>query len=158
MKHSSKVFFGMTKRCFPFCLIQSGSMNGSGHLKSTSFFLLQPGHAEKVVLDWNSRWTLLAWGMVRSQKQRCLLRESTPGTQLWSAVRTVASKRQYWFQQDEASCHVTQQCLEFIQSKFEDWIILQRTEHHWQIYSLDLSPLEFRFGVRHMLMHTNLNL
>ena len=37
---------------------------------------------------------------------------------VWPSVRGVATRKQYWFQQDGASCHVTEECLDFIESKF----------------------------------------
>ena len=52
-------------------------------------------------------------------------------------------RKQYWFQQDGASCHVTKDCLDFIKSKFGDRVISHNTEHHWPPYSPDLSPLDF---------------
>ena len=44
------------------------------------------------------------------------LNQALKGT-VWPAVRTIATKRQYWFQQDGASCHVTT-CLNFLKEKF----------------------------------------
>lgn len=64
---------------------------------------------------------------------------------VWPAVKNVATRRQYWFQQDGASCHVTAPCLEFLAEKFNDRVISRNTEHHWPPYSPDLSPLDFSF-------------
>ena len=64
---------------------------------------------------------------------------------VWRAVKGLATRRQYWFQQDGATCHVTIPCLTFMQSKFGDRIISRRTEHHWPPNSPDLSPLDFSF-------------
>ena len=64
---------------------------------------------------------------------------------VWPAVRGLATRRQYWFQQDGASCHVTAECLDFLQAKFGDRIISRNTPHHWPPYSPDLSPLDFSF-------------
>ena len=35
---------------------------------------------------------------------------------VWQNVKLVATKKEYWFQQDGASCHVTAQCLSFLRS------------------------------------------
>ena len=64
---------------------------------------------------------------------------------VWPALRSIATRRQYWFQQDGASCHVTTPCLEFLREKFGDRIISRNTDHHWPPYSPDLSPLDFSF-------------
>ena len=39
---------------------------------------------------------------------------------IWLADKAVATRRQYWFQQDGASAHVTASCLRFLSSKFGD--------------------------------------
>ena len=63
---------------------------------------------------------------------------------VWPAVRNIATKQQYWFQQDGASCHVTTLCLDILKEKFGDRIISRNTDHHyWPPYSPDLSPLNF---------------
>lgn len=62
---------------------------------------------------------------------------------VWPAVRNIATRQQYWFQQDGASCHVTTRCLDFLKEKFGDRIISRNTDHHWPPYSPDLSPLDF---------------
>ena len=64
---------------------------------------------------------------------------------VWETVKHVATRRQYWFQQDGASCHVTAECLEFLRDKFGDNVISRNTAHHWPPYSPDLSPLDFSF-------------
>jgi hypothetical protein len=70
---------------------------------------------------------------------------------LWPAVKNLATRRQYWFQQDGASCHVTAPCLDFLSSKFDDRIISRSTQHHWPPYSPDLSPLDFSFWNQSMM-------
>ena len=62
---------------------------------------------------------------------------------VWPSVKGVATRKQLWFQQDGASCHVTKECLDFIKSKFGDRVISRSTDHHWPPYSPDLSPLDF---------------
>lgn len=64
---------------------------------------------------------------------------------LWESVKRVATKKQYWFQQDGASCHVTASCLRFLEEKFGERVISRNTAHHWPPYSPDLSPLDFSF-------------
>ena len=36
---------------------------------------------------------------------------------VWHAFEAVSTRRQYWFLQDGASCHVTAQCLQFLSSE-----------------------------------------
>ena len=69
---------------------------------------------------------------------------------VWNAVKGVATRRMYWFQQDGATCHVTDSCLDFLKSKFGNRIISRRTEHHWPPSSPDLSPLDFSFWAQAM--------
>ena len=64
---------------------------------------------------------------------------------VWASVKNIATRRQYWFQQDGASCHVTAPCLQFLAEKFGQRIISRNTENHWPPYSPDLSPLDFSF-------------
>ena len=64
---------------------------------------------------------------------------------VWQSVKNLATRRQYWFQHDGASCHVTAECLDFLHAKFGERIISRRTIHHWPPYSPDLSPLDFSF-------------
>ena len=48
---------------------------------------------------------------------------------VWHAINAVATRRQYWFQQDGVSCHVTAPCLQFLSSKFGVRLISRRTGH-----------------------------
>ena len=72
------------------------------------------------------------------------LEQVTKGT-VWPAVKGVATRRGYWYQQDGASSHVTEEYLQFLKAKFGDRVISRRTENHWPPYSPDLSPLDFSF-------------
>lgn len=62
---------------------------------------------------------------------------------MWNSVKNLAARRQCWFQQDGASCHVTAECLDFLHEKLGDRIISRRTTQHWPPFSPDLSPLDF---------------
>ena len=64
---------------------------------------------------------------------------------LWPAVRARATQKQYWYQHDGATCHVTTECLEFLHSKFGHRILSRRLDHHWPAKSPDLSPIDFSF-------------
>ena len=66
-------------------------------------------------------------------------------TVVWPRVKNVATRRQYWFQQDGATAHTTNLVLAFLQSKFGDRIISRRTETPWPAKSPDLSPLDYWF-------------
>ena len=77
-------------------------------------------------------------------------------TTVWPSVKNIATRKQYWFQQDGASCHVTGSCLEFLADKFKDRVISRKTAHHWPPYSPDLSPLDFSFwneAMEHIKKH-----
>ena len=64
---------------------------------------------------------------------------------VWNSVKSTATRKQIWFQQDGASCHVTPACLDFLKSKFGTRVISRKTEHIWPPYSPDLSPMDFSF-------------
>ena len=66
-------------------------------------------------------------------------------TVVWPAIKSLATRKRYWFQQDSASPHCTAEVLEFLRSKFGDRLISRNTDHHWRPYSPDLSPLDFSF-------------
>ena len=64
---------------------------------------------------------------------------------VWHVVKAVATRLQYWFQQDGASCHVTASCLQLLSSKFGVRLISRRTDQHRPLNSPDLSSLDFAF-------------
>ena len=65
---------------------------------------------------------------------------------LWHSVKSLATRRQYWYQQDGTTCHVTKPCMDFLKSKFGHQILSRGdTPHHWAANSPDLSPMDFRF-------------
>ena len=64
---------------------------------------------------------------------------------MWPAVKNMATKKHYWFQQDDAPCHVSAVVMEFLRSKFNDRIISRGSTHHWSTHSPDLSCLDFSF-------------
>ena len=66
-------------------------------------------------------------------------------TVMWPAVRNAATRKQYWFQQDGAPCHVSATVMDFLRSKFNGWIISRGSAYHWPAYSPDLSCLDFSF-------------
>ena len=37
---------------------------------------------------------------------------------MWPSVKAPATRKQYWYQQDRAPCHVNSPCLEFLKTKF----------------------------------------
>ena len=69
---------------------------------------------------------------------------------MWHAVKTLATKRQYWFQRDGVGCQVTALCLQFLASKYGDRVIFRNTEHHWPPYSPDLFQIYFPFRAKAM--------
>ena len=67
---------------------------------------------------------------------------------VWQNVKHMATRKEYWFQQNGANYHVTAQCLSFSRSKFENRIISRNTQHHWPPYSPDHSPLDYCFWIQ----------
>ena len=57
---------------------------------------------------------------------------------LWPEVRHIATRREYWYQQDGAPCHCSNECLNFLHGKFPDRLISRRTEHALPAHSPDL--------------------
>ena len=66
-------------------------------------------------------------------------------TMVWPAIRGMATRHQYWFQQDGASPHCTPDVLSFLADKFGDRVISRNSDHFWPPYSPDLNPLDFSF-------------
>ena len=64
---------------------------------------------------------------------------------LWPAVKGVATRKQYWFQQDGAMAHTTVMVRDWLKTKFGSRIISRFTDHPWPSRSPDLSPLDFWF-------------
>lgn len=58
---------------------------------------------------------------------------------LWPSVEALTMQRQYWYQQDGATSHVTTLCLNFLKSKFRDRIMSSPddTAHQWSANSPD---------------------
>ena len=77
---------------------------------------------------------------VNGQRYLNLLQQS-----LWPEVRHIATRREYWYQQDGAPCHCSNECLNFLHGKFPDRLISRRSEHAWPAHSPDLSPLDYWF-------------
>ena len=66
-------------------------------------------------------------------------------TKLWPAMRSTATRHQYYFQQDGAPCHCSTDALEFLKQKFSNRVISRRTDCPWPARSPDLSPLDYWF-------------
>ena len=66
-------------------------------------------------------------------------------TIMWPKVRNIASRRDYWFQQDGATPHTANRVREWLTSKFGDRLISRFTDRPWPARSPDLSPLDFWF-------------
>ena len=66
-------------------------------------------------------------------------------TILWPAVRSVSTRREYWFQQDGATCHTTVMVRNWLHSKFGTRVISRHTETPWPARSPDLSCLDYWF-------------
>ena len=59
---------------------------------------------------------------VNEQRYLDLLQQS-----LWPEVRHIATRREYWYQQDCVPCHRSNECLNFLHEKFPDRSISHRT-------------------------------
>ena len=85
-------------------------------------------------------WTAVVDGRVLSDAYLSLLREN-----LWPEVKSLASRWKYFFQQDGAPCHCANQCLEFLQAKFQERVLSRRTPIFRPAHSPDLRPLDYWF-------------
>ena len=63
-----------------------------------------------------------------------------------------ATRGQLYLMQDGATCHTTLLNLEFLQSKFVDHVISNKTDLPWPPNSPDLNPLDFLFW-EHSMNH-----
>ena len=66
-------------------------------------------------------------------------------TVMWPAVSHVATRRQYWFQQDGARPHTTGTVLQWLEEKFGTRVISNLTDRVWPAKSPDLSLLDYWF-------------
>jgi hypothetical protein len=64
---------------------------------------------------------------------------------LWPAVRSDANEQGYYYQQDGAPAHCSNECLSFLSDKFSDRVISRRSNQPWPAHSPDLSPLDYWF-------------
>ena len=65
--------------------------------------------------------------------------------EVWPEVRNRAQRRLWWWMQDGASVHCTDDVIHFLEEKFRGRVITRRGEHPWPPYSPDLNPLDFYF-------------
>ena len=64
---------------------------------------------------------------------------------VWPKVRAVATRKEYYFQQDGATVHTTVAVRKFLADKFGPRVISRLTDTIWPAKSPDLSPLDFWF-------------
>ena len=64
---------------------------------------------------------------------------------VWPKVRAVATKKNYYFQQDGATVQTTKAVRKFLAEKFGPRVISRLTDTIWPAKSPDLSPLDFWF-------------
>ena len=62
---------------------------------------------------------------------------------VWPAVSSSATRKKYWFMQDGARPHTTNDCLTFLNEKFNNRVISDRLDLFWPPKSPDLNPLDF---------------
>ena len=90
-------------------------------------------------------FTWCVW-FVGSVNSEVFVEQVLMGT-VWPAVKSLDTKRQYYFQQDDASCFVTAPCLQLLGSTSVG-TESRNTWHHWDPHSPDLSSLNF-LGTSH---------
>ena len=64
---------------------------------------------------------------------------------VWPEVRARAGQLRYWWQQDGATSHVTNDVFMFLTAKFRGRLISHRSDIGWPPYSPDLNPLDYFF-------------
>jgi hypothetical protein len=64
---------------------------------------------------------------------------------VWPQVRSVATRRGLWFQQDGATVHTTVAARQWLSQRFGDRVISRLTAHPWPAKSPDLSVLDYWF-------------
>ena len=64
---------------------------------------------------------------------------------VWPPVGGTATRDGQWFMQDGPKPHTTNDCLEFLQEKFQNRVVSNRLEFFWPAKSPDLNPLDFFF-------------
>ena len=65
--------------------------------------------------------------------------------EVWPEVRYRVGRNGWWWMQDGASVHCTDEVLNFLNAKFQNRVISRRGENPWPPYSPDLNPLDFFF-------------
>ena len=68
-----------------------------------------------------------------------------PKNNVWPAVKSVETKKKYWFQQDGARVQTTNDCLVFLQDEFQGRVISNRLDFFLPAKSPDLNPLDVFF-------------
>lgn len=64
---------------------------------------------------------------------------------VWPALRSTATRKSYWWMQDGAPPHCTNDVKEFLLNKFQNRVISRGTSIIWPAHSPDLNPLDFHF-------------
>ena len=64
---------------------------------------------------------------------------------MWPAVSHDSDRENYYFQQDGATPHCANKCLDFLEEKFPGRVISRRAVTQWPAHSPDLSPLDYWF-------------
>ena len=64
---------------------------------------------------------------------------------VWPKIRSVSTRRSYYFQQDGATCHTTIMVREWLREKFRERIISRFADKPWPSRSPDFSPLDYWF-------------
>ena len=131
------------------------SQNTSGHLSYSCFFSIKPclvmvemvlktgAEMKKCAKIQPSKKIGIVW--FEGSVNHNVYLEKVLKEAVWNSLKSTATRKQIWFQQDGASCHVTPACLDFLKSKFGTRVISRKTEHIWPPYSPDLSPMDFSF-------------
>ena len=71
---------------------------------------------------------------------------------VWPKLKRITERNLLWFQQDGATCHITNQNLSFLNEKFSGRVISNKTSVVWPPNSPDLTPPDFFFW-GHCMQH-----
>ena len=66
---------------------------------------------------------------------------------VWPEVRPRAAQLRYWWQQNGAQPHTTDEVTDSLTEKFRRRVLSWRSENNWLASSPDLNPLDFFSGV-----------
>ena len=64
---------------------------------------------------------------------------------VWPQIKFQVTRYHYWYQQDGAPVHITNEVREWLKKKFDGRVISRMMDQPWPAKSPDLSPLDYWF-------------